>query len=90
MYIHDVAQVHDGFAVQTNIVRENGQRGALITVLKGGGASTLDVVKRVRARLPQSMAPLPPELHIHLRSEERRVGKGGRARWSPPHNTQNR
>ena len=70
VYVHDVAQVHDGFAVQTNIVRENGQRGALITVLKGGGASTLDVVKRVRERLPQIMATLPSELHVNLLSDQ--------------------
>jgi len=70
VYVRDVAQVHDGFAVQTNIVRENGQRGALITVLKGGGASTLDVVRRVRERLPQIMATLPPELHVNLLSDQ--------------------
>jgi len=70
VYIRDVAQVHDGFAVQTNIVRENGQRGALITILKGGGASTLDVVKRVRARLPQIMSTLPSELHVNLLSDQ--------------------
>ncbi len=70
VYIHDVAQVHDGFAVQTNIVRENGQRGALITILKGGGASTLDVVRRVRARLPQIVSTLPSELHLNLLSDQ--------------------
>jgi CzcA family heavy metal efflux pump len=70
VYVHDVAQVHDGFAVQTNIVRENGQRGALITVLKGGGASTLDVVRRVRERLPQIMSTLPSELHVNLLSDQ--------------------
>ena len=70
VYIHDVAQVHDGFAVQTNIVRENGQRGALITILKGGGASTLDVVRRVRARLPQIVSMLPSELHLNLLSDQ--------------------
>jgi len=70
VYVRDVAQVHDGFAVQTNIVRENGQRGALITVLKGGGASTLDVVRRVRERLPQIMSTLPSELHVNLLSDQ--------------------
>jgi len=70
VYIHDVAQVHDGFAVQTNIVRENGQRGALITILKGGGASTLDVVRRVRERLPQILSTLPSELHVNLLSDQ--------------------
>ena len=48
VYMKDVAQVRDGFAVQTNIVRKNGSRGALLTVLKNGNASTLDIVKRVK------------------------------------------
>jgi CzcA family heavy metal efflux pump len=62
IYVRDVAQVHDGYAVQQSIVRRNGQRGALLTVLKGGGASTLDVVKRIRDRLPSVMATLPASL----------------------------
>ncbi len=62
IYVRDVAQVHDGYAVQSSIVRRNGQRGALLTVLKGGGASTLDVVKRIRDRLPSVMATLPASL----------------------------
>jgi CzcA family heavy metal efflux pump len=62
IYVRDVAQVHDGYAVQQSIVRRNGQRGALLTVLKGGGASTLDVVKRIRERLPSVMATLPASL----------------------------
>ena len=62
--IRDVAQVRDGYAVQTNIVRRDGKRGALITVLKSSGASTLDVVNRVRAALPGIKAQLPPELHV--------------------------
>ena len=66
IYVRDVAQVHDGFAVQQSIVRENGRRGTLVSVLKGGGASTLDVVNRVRARLPQVMTTLPPALHAEL------------------------
>jgi CzcA family heavy metal efflux pump len=70
VYLRDVAQVHDGFAVQTNIVRENGQRGALITVLKGGGASTLDVVRRVRERLPSIAATLPASLHMNLLADQ--------------------
>src|SRR5277367_1204663 len=64
VYIRDVAQVRDGYAVQTNIVRTNGARGALLTVLKSGGASTLDVVKRVKAALPRIMSGLPPELKV--------------------------
>ena len=50
VYIRDVAQVHDGFAVQTNVSRHNGQRGALLTVLKNGQASTVDMVEQSKGR----------------------------------------
>ena len=58
----DVAHVHDGFAVQTNIVDQNGHRGVLLTVLKSGNASTLAVVSAIRAALPRIAATLPPSL----------------------------
>src|SRR5437899_2980805 len=64
VYIHDVAQVRDGFAVQQNIVTSNGQRGSLLSVLKAQGASTLAIVQRVKAALPAIQATLPPELRI--------------------------
>jgi len=64
VYIKDVAQVRDGYAVQSNIVRADGRRGALLTVLKSGGASTLDVVQRVKAALPRILQGLPPELTV--------------------------
>jgi multidrug efflux pump subunit AcrB len=64
VYIKDVAQVHQGFAVQTNVVREDGKRGALLTVLKNGQTSTLDIVKEVKASLPKVKAGLPPALTI--------------------------
>jgi CzcA family heavy metal efflux pump len=70
IYVRDVAQVHDGYAVQQSIVRRDGQRGALLTVLKGGGASTLDVVKRIRDRLPSVMATLPTSLHAEALSDQ--------------------
>ncbi len=66
IFIRDVAQVHDGFAVQTNIVRQNGQRASLLTVLKSGGASTLDVVDRIQKTLPRILSTLPPELDVKL------------------------
>jgi len=66
IYIHDVAQVHDGFAVQTNIVHENGRRGSLLTILKNGSASTLDVVARIKEALPRIQATLPKELNFDL------------------------
>ena len=49
IYIHDVANVRDGFPPQTNIVRVNGQRSALMTILKSGDASTLDIISSVKA-----------------------------------------
>ena len=64
VYIGDVATVRDGFGVQTNIVNLNGRRSALLTVLKGGGASTLDVVERVKRRLAEVRKLVPPELEI--------------------------
>src|SRR5882724_2916883 len=60
----DVAHVRDGFAVQQNIVRQDGQRGALLTVQKSGNASTLSIVSAIRAALPKISAGLPPELVI--------------------------
>jgi multidrug efflux pump subunit AcrB len=66
VYMRDVAQVHEGFAVQQNIVRINGQRAALLTIMKAASASTLDIVKRVREALPIIQKGLPPELKIDL------------------------
>jgi len=64
VYLRDVAEVSDGFAPQTNIVRQDGRRGALVTVLKAGNASTIDVVNGVRKLLPRVQTTLPPELKI--------------------------
>ncbi len=64
VYIKDVAQVRDGYAVQTSIVRTNGTRGTLMPVLRNGKASTLAIVNAVKQRLPQILAGLPPELHV--------------------------
>jgi multidrug efflux pump subunit AcrB len=64
IFIRDVAHVRDGFAVQTNIVRQDGQRGALLTVEKSGDASTLAIVAGIRHALPAVAATLPPQLII--------------------------
>src|SRR5438046_2925517 len=64
VYIRDVANVRDGFAVQTNIVAQNRIRSALLTVLKSASASTLDIIKRVKEALPRIQATLPKELEI--------------------------
>jgi multidrug efflux pump subunit AcrB len=62
--LRDVAQVRDGFEVQTNIVRENGKRSVLLTVLKNGGASTLDVVRKLQAELKRIEKTFPEGLRI--------------------------
>ena len=64
VYMRDVAHVRDGFAPQTNIVRHDGVRAALMSIQKTGSASTLDIVGRVRALLPSIAASLPPSLNI--------------------------
>ncbi len=64
IYLRDVAYVRDGFQVQTNIVRQDGVRGSLLSVYKTGNASTLDIVQKVRDALPAIAATLPPELKI--------------------------
>src|SRR5947209_12945078 len=66
LYVRDVANVRDGYAVQHNIVRHNGARGALLTVLKNGGASTLDIVQRLKQILPRIQSTLPSALKISL------------------------
>ena len=64
IYLSEVARVRDGFSPQTNIVRQDGRRGALISVLKNGGSSTLDIVNNLRALLPQAATTLPKDLQI--------------------------
>src|SRR6202521_4978128 len=64
VYMGDVAQVRDGYQVQTNIVRADGKRSALLTVLRHGGASTLAVVDGVKKLMPAVEATVPSSLHI--------------------------
>ncbi|SAK99321.1 efflux RND transporter permease subunit [Caballeronia ptereochthonis] len=63
-YLREVAHVRDGFSPQTNIVRQDGRRGVLISVLKNGNASTLSIVNTLKDLLPQARASLPPDLNI--------------------------
>lgn len=64
VYMKDIGQVRNGFAVQSNVVREDGKRSALLTVLKNGQASTLDIVNAVKKALPRVTADLPKALRI--------------------------
>jgi multidrug efflux pump subunit AcrB len=63
-YLSEVAHVRDGFSPQTNIVRQNGDRGVLVSVIKNGGSSTLDIVKSLLAALPGVAQILPQDLKI--------------------------
>jgi CzcA family heavy metal efflux pump len=63
-YLRDVAYVRDGFSPQTNIVRQDGARGVLLSVLKNGGASTLDIVDNLRALLPRASQTLPADVKV--------------------------
>ena len=64
IYLRDVANVRDGFSPQTNIVRQDGTRGVLLSTLKNGGASTLDIVDNLRALLPRASQLLPEDVKI--------------------------
>ncbi len=70
VYVRDVAQVRDGFAIQQNIVNQNGKRAVLLQINKSGTASTLDVVSRVRQALPRIMSTLPSALKIDLIADQ--------------------
>jgi CzcA family heavy metal efflux pump len=64
VYIHDVGNVRDGFPPQTNIVRVDGQRASLLSVMKTGNSSTLDIIASVRSQLPSILSQLPPALRV--------------------------
>ena len=64
IYLRDVASVSDGFQVQTNVARLDGRRGVLISILKNGNASTLNVVKGIRGILPRVATTVPPQLKM--------------------------
>ncbi|UWE16396.1 efflux RND transporter permease subunit [Herbaspirillum huttiense] len=64
IYLKDVANVRDGFSPQTNVVRQDGARGVLLSILKNGGASTLDIVDNLRKLLPTAAQTLPEDIKI--------------------------
>ncbi|WP_271899450.1 efflux RND transporter permease subunit [Candidatus Phyllobacterium onerii] len=64
VFIKDVGQVHDGWLIQQNIVREDGRRSVLLSVIKNGNASTLEVVNSVRKALVTARASAPPGMEI--------------------------
>ncbi|HYB10819.1 MAG TPA: efflux RND transporter permease subunit [Alphaproteobacteria bacterium] len=64
VFLRDVGHVRDGNLVQQNVVRENGKRSVLLSIIKNGNASTLDVVEAVKAMLHVARAAAPPGLKI--------------------------
>ena len=64
IYIRDVAFVHQGSPPQTNIVRVNGSRAVLMTILKAGSASTLSVIEGIKSLLPRVEESLPASLNL--------------------------
>jgi multidrug efflux pump subunit AcrB len=64
VFVKDVGQVHDGWLVQQNIVRQDGRRSVLLSVIKNGNASTLEVVNAVRRALITARASAPAGMQI--------------------------
>ena len=65
IFLHDVAYVHQGSPPQTNLVRVNGSRAVLMTILKAGAASTLSVIDGIKSLLPRVEESLPTSLNLH-------------------------
>ncbi len=63
-YLREVAHVRDGFSPQTNIVRLDGERGALLSVLKTGSSSTLRIIDNLKSLLPRAEKLLPLEIKV--------------------------
>ena len=70
IFMRDVAYVHNGSPPQTNVVELDGQKGILMSILKIGGASTLDIIAGVKARLPAIQATLPPGVNLRYVADQ--------------------
>ena len=66
VFMRDVAYVHDGSPPQTNVVQLDGRKGVLMSVLKIGSASTLDIISGIKSRLPAIQATLPPGVTLRF------------------------
>jgi multidrug efflux pump subunit AcrB len=69
-YVRDVAHVRDGYSPQTNMVRVDGRRSVLMSVLKTGKASTIDIIDGINQKLPQIRASLPSSLKVQPTSDQ--------------------
>jgi multidrug efflux pump subunit AcrB len=70
VFVRDVANVHDGSSPQTNLVRLNGRHSVLMSVLKTGSASTLEIVASIKRLLPKIQAQLPPDLKVTATADQ--------------------
>jgi multidrug efflux pump subunit AcrB len=70
IYIRDVAHVRDGYPPQTNIVRVDGKRAIMMSIMKTGSASTLDIIKGVHEKLSEMQGRVPPQLKISALSDQ--------------------
>jgi multidrug efflux pump subunit AcrB len=70
IYVRDVAHVRDGNPPQTNIVRVNGQRSVMMSIMKTGSASTLKIIKQVRDKIEYVRGQLPPQVRIDALSDQ--------------------
>lgn len=76
IYLRDIGHVHDGYAIQTNVVRMDRKRATLLNVLKSGAASTLAVVQGVKDTLPLLEATLPKSLDIKIVNDQSQFVRG--------------
>ena len=70
LFVRDIAHVHDGFAVQTNIARRDGKRAVVLSVLKNGDASTTEVAERVRSLVPAIRAAAPKGMVVDILADQ--------------------
>src|SRR3984957_12672447 len=70
IYVKDVAYVRDGYPPQTNIVRVDGSRSVLMSVLKSGTTSTLDIIENVKKKLPLILADVPYKISGHFLADQ--------------------
>ena len=68
--LREVGQVRDGSQPQQNVVRHNGKRGVLLTIMKSGMASTLQVVNRIKEQIPKVLSTVPPDLVVQEFSDQ--------------------
>jgi multidrug efflux pump subunit AcrB len=70
IYVRDVAHVRDGNPPQTNIVRVDGRRAIMMSIMKTGSSSTLDIIAGIRTKLAGIKGQLPPQLQINFLADQ--------------------